>query len=271
MTRDPSLQFKVHYHGWSAAWDEWVTKSRLLPFTAKNEEKKKELDLLLVENVKRQKKRKIEKESSCSRGRNKKKRSNNTNNNNQQSTDDTNISKMALKIPFNLQKQLVMDWERVHKNEFVSLPTSPSVVELLEKWAAQQRRKKHTPSAQNSINVLVRGLTEFFDGALSQCLLYAFEREQYESELKKFKSKNKKKLFKPSEIYGAQHFLRLFVKLPALFVDMNVSEEDHAFFQPQLNEILKFLQKGSMFSNKSYVPASEKYVNSFREKSSEGV
>ena len=279
VTTDPSLQFKVHYHGWNAAWDEWVTQSRLLPFNNENEEKKKTLDLLFKENMNRQKKRKIEDATSTRR----KKKSQRTKGKQsavsksgqktgdiQSGEEDSSVTKMNLKIPFNLQKQLVADWERIHKHELMSLPCSPCVMDILEKWAAKERRKKHTPTAQNTIKIVTKGLIDFFDSALSKCLLYAFERQQYDEESKR--SKRKKKPLKASQTYGAEHFLRLFVKLPDLFVDMNVSDEDQQFFHQQLADILKFLSKqsGTMFSKK-YEQASETYVKAFKRTEEENI
>jgi len=257
----------------------------LLPFNVENGEKKKTLDLLLREKLNRQKKTKTIKRSADQTvvGRTRKKKSQRTRlkqdvvsgNDNDGNEREERNAKMNLKIPFNLQKQLVADWERIHKNELLSLPCSPCVVDILEKWGAKERRKKHTPTAQNTIQILIRGLTDFFDSALSRCLLYDFERQQHEEELKKFKSKNrrdKKKIFKASKVYGAEHFLRLFVKLPDLFADMDVSDEDHQFFQPQVVDILKFLSKSSssMFS-KAYEPADERYVAAFRKRQDETV
>ena len=276
MTTDPSLQFKVHYHGWNAAWDEWVTQSRLLPFNNENEEKKKTLDLLFKENMNRQKKRKIQ-ETTSSRRKKKSQRTKGRQDavgkngiDTKSTDDDSSVTKMSLKIPFNLQKQLVADWERIHKHELMSLPCSPCVEDILEKWAAKERRKKHTPIAQNTIKIVTKGLTDFFDSALSKCLLYAFERQQYDDESKK--SKRKKTSLKPSKTYGAEHFLRLFVKLPDLFVDMNVTDEDQEFFHQQLDNILKFLSKQSatMFSKK-YEPVSEEYVRAFKKKQDENL
>ena len=127
---------------------------------------------------------------------------------------------------------------------------------------ACQRRKRHTQTAVKAVKTLVGGLTQFFDDALPRCLLYRFERGQYDSFFSK-NSSTAKGAMRPSAVYGAEHLLRLFVKLPALLEEAGTTEDDRAYFEPQINGILKFLQKGSASATyflKDYEPASEDYL-----------
>ncbi|XP_019852731.1 PREDICTED: mortality factor 4-like protein 1 [Amphimedon queenslandica] len=41
--KDKSLQYLVHYSGWSKSWDEWVPESRVLKINDTNLQKQKEL------------------------------------------------------------------------------------------------------------------------------------------------------------------------------------------------------------------------------------
>lgn len=78
------------------------------------------------------------------------------------------------------------------------------------------------------IKEVVDGIKVYFDRALGSTLLYRFERPQYEEEVKKFKDSvssssassssssssssataTDSKEFHPSELYGAEHLLRL--------------------------------------------------------------
>jgi hypothetical protein len=59
------------------------------------------------------------------------------------------------------------------------------------------------PQAKNLIKEVNAGLKVYFDRSLGFCLLYRNERQQYIDIRKKFKTKP------PSEIYGAEHLLRL--------------------------------------------------------------
>lgn len=179
---------------------------------------------------------------------------------------------MKLKIPFKLQQQLVCDWENVQKHRLVPLPRTPSVADVLQNWAAKQRRKKHTQVAIRAIGTLVDGLIQFFNDALPRCLLYRFERQQFETERnKRLRSREKRskksvQTFDPSAVYGAEHLLRLFVKMPALLEEAEISDEDRVYFEPHMKEILKFLLKnvssGSYFLS-DYEEAEKAYTRAF--------
>ena len=56
----------------------------------------------------------------------------------------------------------------------------------------------------DSMEQVVKGLEQYFDKALGKILLYRFERHQYSEYIQANKNQP------PSEIYGAEHFLRLF-------------------------------------------------------------
>ncbi|CAN6482369.1 unnamed protein product [Victoria cruziana] len=68
-------------------------------------------------------------------------------------------------------------------------------------------------------------------------LLYKQERQQYQEAISEDNS------ISPSTIYGAEHLLRLFVKLPELLAYVNMEEETMTQLQKKLLEFLKFLQK----------------------------
>mmetsp|Transcript_351 Transcript_351/g.514 ORF Transcript_351/g.514 Transcript_351/m.514 type:complete len:82 (+) Transcript_351:730-975(+) len=64
----------------------------------------------------------------------------------------------------------------------------------------------NSSEAQKTVQNVCDGVREYFDLALENCLLYAFEKEQNDT----LKEEHKGKL--PSEVYGAEHLLRLFGK-----------------------------------------------------------
>ena len=63
------------------------------------------------------------------------------------------------------------------------------------------------------------------------------------------------------DVYGAEHLLRLFVKLPELLVKCNMQRVHMTVLVAKLTEFLKFLQsnKAKFFANEYEVP-SDKYV-----------
>lgn len=68
-----------------------------------------------------------------------------------------------------------------------------------------------------------------------QLLLYNEERAQADALLKNNDS--------PASIYGAEHLLRLFLKLPELLPLEGSTEEQYRLLQSKLHELLAFLEK----------------------------
>lgn len=67
----------------------------------------------------------------------------------------------------------------------------------------------------------------YFDKALPLILLYRQEREQYDR-LRASAGKD----FVPSEVYGAEHLLRLFVRLPHLLAQTAMSQQEVSQVSP---------------------------------------
>ncbi|XP_026655980.1 protein MRG1-like isoform X5 [Phoenix dactylifera] len=118
-------------------------------------------------------------------------------------------------------------------NELVKLPRSPNVDDILKKYL-DYRMKKDGMIAE-SVGEILKGLRCYFDKALPATLLYKKERQQYQEAIHDNIS--------PSTIYGAEHLLRLFVKLPELLAYVNMEDESLAKLQQKLVDFLKFLQK----------------------------
>uniref|UniRef100_A0A0E0BK19 MRG domain-containing protein n=1 Tax=Oryza glumipatula TaxID=40148 RepID=A0A0E0BK19_9ORYZ len=137
-------------------------------------------------------------------------------------------------FPSTLKKQLVDDWEFVTQlGKLVKLPRSPTVDDILKKYL--EHRTKKDNKINDSYAEILKGLRCYFDKALPAMLLYKKERQQYSEEVKGDVS--------PSTIYGAEHLLRLFVKLPELLASVNMEEDALNKLQQKLLDILKFLQK----------------------------
>ncbi|XP_010526704.1 PREDICTED: protein MRG1 isoform X3 [Tarenaya hassleriana] len=149
--------------------------------------------------------------------------------------DNTSMEKLnKIQIPATLKKQLVDDWEYItQKDKLVKLPRSPNVDDILSKYL-EQRTKKDGMVA-DSVAEILKGIRCYFDKALSMMLLYKKERQQYHDAIVNDVS--------PSTVYGAEHLLRLFVKLPELLAYVNIEEETSTRLQQTLVDFLKFLQK----------------------------
>jgi mortality factor 4-like protein 1 len=81
----------------------------------------------------------------------------------------------------------------------------------------------------------LKGIRIYFDKALPVMLLYKKERKQYHETVVDD--------VPPSMVYGAEHLLRLFVKLPELLAFVYIEEETVTHLQQKLLDFLKFLQK----------------------------
>jgi len=149
-----------------------------------------------------------------------------------------------LQFPLTLKKQLVDDAEFVTQlGKLVKLPRSPNVDDILKKYLEYRTKKDGT--INESVSEILKGLRCYFDKALPVLLLYSKEKSQYNEIVEEGVS--------PSTIYGAEHLLRLFVKLHELLTHVNMEEEALTKLQQKLLDLLKFLQKNqSLFFLSSY-------------------
>jgi len=86
-----------------------------------------------------------------------------------------------------------------------------------------------------------------------QLLLYAEERTQADEAIGNGTM--------PSSVYGAEHLLRLFVKLPDYLPVEGSTEEQYRLLQGKLHEVLDFLQSKAA---EYFVPSAE-YVTPMHE------
>ncbi|KAG6736028.1 hypothetical protein POTOM_061278 [Populus tomentosa] len=149
--------------------------------------------------------------------------------------DNLPVEKLVkIQIPSTLKKQLVDDWEFVtQQDKLVKLPRSPNVDDILTKYLEYMSKKDGMIT--DSIGEILKGIRCYFDKALPVMLLYKKERQQYHDTVKTDVS--------PSTIYGAEHLLRLFVKLPELLAYVNIEEDTSTRLQQKLLDFLKFLHK----------------------------
>ncbi|XP_028110900.1 protein MRG1 isoform X5 [Camellia sinensis] len=224
-------------------WDEWVGMDRLMELTEDNVLKQQALD----------KKQGVDKNSKSGRSAQTKPKASSEAKVDKEDTknnvakgkkrkidsgvekDSASVEKLVkVQIPSTLKKQLVDDWEFItQKDKLVKLPRSPNVDDILTKYL--EYRSKKDGKMTDSVGEILNGLRCYFDKALPVILLYKKERQQYHEAVADDVS--------PSSIYGAEHLLRLFVKLPELLAYVNIEEETLVRLQQKLLDFLKFLQK----------------------------
>ncbi|RWR82979.1 protein MRG1 [Cinnamomum micranthum f. kanehirae] len=242
---DNKQRYYVHYLGWNKNWDEWVDMDRLMKLTEENVQKQQELEKNLSADKNPKSGRsaqmkpkssndtKVDKEDlrNYAAGRGKKRKGDYG-----VEEKDTGSTEKSMKIQFpsTLKKQLVDDREFVTQlGKLVRLPRNPNVDDILKKYL-DYRSKKDSMVAE-SVGEILKGIRMYFDKTLPVMLLYKRERQQYHDAITDNVS--------PSTVYGAEHLLRLFVKMPELLSYVNMEEETLTQLQQKLHDFLKFLQK----------------------------
>ncbi|KAL6587659.1 Protein mrg1 [Orobanche minor] len=266
--RKNEWRYFVHYLG----WDEWVGMDRLMKNTDENILKQQALDKKagVDKNIKSgrsaQTKPKSSAEAKVDKEEGKNVAAKNSNNSSvlhavlfvakgkkrkadsgvESSFQDNRVAEKFTKIQIsaNLKKHLVNDWEQItHQNKLLKLPRSPTVDDILTKYL--EFRSKKDGMMADAVGEILNGVRCYFDKALPTILLYKKERQQYREAIQDNIS--------PSSIYGAEHLLRLFVKLPELLAYVKIEEETLLRLQHKLLEFLKFLQNNeSAFFLSSY-------------------
>jgi len=139
----------------------------------------------------------------------------------------------ALPLPQPLRHLLYSDWEQItRERRLVPLPlaSTPTVAALLDEFAALRRgspREQPTARACDAAR-------SYFDDALEPLLLYEFEERQHAALLAHGRS--------PAEVYGAEHLLRLLLKMPELLPRCEMGRARAHLLLAELGELVQFLQ-----------------------------
>lgn len=147
-----------------------------------------------------------------------------------------NPTKLRFPIPPLLRKQLVDDWEYVTKdNMLISLPRKCTVSAVLEEFCQSKAKGGVIHPSWRGVADGVRG---YFNEAVRPVLLYRPEMEQLEA-----LQRNGKLPTDLADLYGPEHLLRLFVKLPGLLSKPNLDEDSAKFLETKVSSLVKFLAK----------------------------
>lgn len=163
---------------------------------------------------------------------------------------------VKVKIPEELKPWLVEDWDLVtRQKQLFQLPAKKNVDAILEEYASCKKSQGNVDNKEYAVNEVVAGIKEYFNVMLGTQLLYKFERPQYAEIL----------LAHPdapmSQVYGAPHLLRLFVRIGAMLAYTPLDEKSLALLLGYLHDFLKYLAKNaaSLFTASDYKVASAEY------------
>ncbi|XP_059007180.1 LOW QUALITY PROTEIN: mortality factor 4-like protein 2 [Mustela lutreola] len=172
---------------------------------------------------------------------------------------------VKVKIPEELKPWLLEDGDFVtRQKQLFQLPAKKNVDAILEEHANCKKSRGNVDSKEYSVNEVVAGIKEYFRGAwkkeyfnvmLGTQLLYKFERPQDAEIL----------LAHPdtpmSQVDGAPHPLRLFVRIRAMLAYTPLDEKSLALLLGYLHDFLKYLAKNaaSLFPASDYKVAWAEY------------
>uniref|UniRef100_A0A8D2EPN7 Mortality factor 4-like protein 2 n=1 Tax=Theropithecus gelada TaxID=9565 RepID=A0A8D2EPN7_THEGE len=149
---------------------------------------------------------------------------------------------VKVKIPEELKLWLIEDWDLVtRQKQLFQLSAKKNVDAILEEYANCKKSQANVDNKEYAVNEVV--------------LLYKFERPQYPEIL----------LAHPdaplSQVYGAPHLLRLFVRIGAMLAYTPLDEKSLALLLGYLHDFLKYLAKNSasLFTASDYKVASAEY------------
>ncbi|TWW75749.1 Mortality factor 4-like protein 1 MORF-related gene 15 protein [Takifugu flavidus] len=257
--KDKQIKYFIHYSGWNKNWDEWVPESRVLKYVESNLQKQKELQRANHKTKKNKQKAPGAGEGTSSGGdpthppRKKRARVDPT-----VESEETFINRVEVKvkIPEELKPWLVDDWDLItRQKQLFHLPAKKNVDAILEDYANYKKSRGNSDSKEFAVNEVVAGVREYFNVMLGTQLLYKFERPQYADVLANHPDTSM------SQIYGAPHLLRLFVRIGAMLAYTPLDEKSLALLLNYLQDFLKYLVKNSasLFNASDYEVAPPEY------------
>ncbi|KAJ6482144.1 MRG-domain-containing protein [Mycena vitilis] len=280
ITGQEGQHYFVHYKGWKTTWDEWVPAARLL--------KDNEVNRILQKSLQKEAPataaaaRAHPKASTSSnkdtisgttasastRAGTRKETGTRGTKRGRDDADGTRRPEMRLNIPEQIKVKLVDDWETVTKDcKLVTLPRSPTVEELLKEFESYLKETKpaHLKDPIGLAPTVVSGLQVYFDRSLANHLLYRFERPQYTAIRSKYITGQNVVIGQEkemSEIYGAEHLLRMLVTLPTMIAQSSLDAESTDIVRDYVNELLAWmLQEQSRLFQPDYVEQGIGYQN----------
>jgi len=291
---DGATQYFIHYDGWNRRWDKWVKSSELTSTENSNESSaSKSADNKLKSSVSSSLKKKAKgsvsgEDDDVVQSRKKRKQLilNDLEVENESDSPEENKPQLKLEFPFALKKHLVDEWEMITQEPLhlhkLPRPESVTVAKLLQDFLAY-KQKKIDEQQMEQYKELMDGLRLYFDKSLPLVLLYRQERDQVEliNKLYGDSSNNNSPSLSPlslslpsSEIYGTEHLLRLFLRLPQLFTSASLSLSEINHVQTKLVDLLKYIQKHSdLYILKHEYGTAEEVINklqlTLREKETE--
>ncbi|XP_043849260.1 mortality factor 4-like protein 1 [Dromiciops gliroides] len=163
---------------------------------------------------------------------------------------------VKVEIPEELKPWLVDDWDLVTKqNQLFYLPARKNVDSILEDYAQARTAPGTAEEKAFAVVEVVAGIKEYFNVMLGTQLLYKFERPQYAEILAQHPD------VPMSQIYGAPHLLRLFVRIGAMLAYTPLDDHSLALLLGHLHDFVGYLAENcaALFNVSDYGVAPPEY------------
>uniref|UniRef100_A0A8C7X9N5 Mortality factor 4-like protein 1 n=1 Tax=Oryzias sinensis TaxID=183150 RepID=A0A8C7X9N5_9TELE len=266
--KEKQIKYFIHYSGWNKNWDEWVPESRVLKYVDSNLAKQRELQkanqdhyvegkmrgLAPSKKIASVQQKNVDLSAEMPQGPRKKRARVDPTVESEEMF--TNRVEVKVKIPEELKPWLVDDWDLItRQKQLFHLPAKKSVDMVLEDYTNYKKSKGNSDNKEYAVNEVVAGIREYFNVMLGTQLLYKFERPQYAEILAEHPDTPM------SQVYGAPHLLRLFVRIGAMLAYTLLDEKSLALLLSYLQDFLKYLVKNSatLFSATDYEVAPPEY------------
>ncbi|KAI1432156.1 MRG-domain-containing protein [Xylaria sp. CBS 124048] len=271
-------RYLVHYKGWKASWDDWVSHDRILKLTEETRQLAAQLEAQARMRAPGGKGKRGAKatgsEMSSTRGSEERAavsssfagRGPRRGRDYELETEEAFHARPSIKLvtPDALMGLLVDDWENVSKNsQLVPLPHPKPITKILEDYSAYEMPKRVAGSSNADIlEETLCGVKEYFDKTLSRILLYKFERLQYTNITKKLNSTDPDFQGKTvSDIYGAEHLCRLLVELPELVAQTNMDQQSVNRLREEITKLATWLSRHTKeYFSESYETPGHEYM-----------
>eukprot|EP00793_Prasinoderma_coloniale_P006242 PRCOL_00001072-RA len=282
---------KLHWKGWSARWEQWQPEDQVLEVNPENRKLQKQTEKGLVkkgviEQVLAKNAEEVRRNASSvaaasapsggaaasSPAANNKRKAEPTpakgGDSKQGGTAKVKCSKgetpekvnadLEVTLGQQLKKRMLDDYNR-SKGTLLPLPRPHSVRDVLQAYVdtkAASRKRAEASGQPDTVGELQEGLLSYFDAALPKILLYNSERAEHAAAIDRARGGAT-----PSDIYGAEHLLRLLVRLPDLLKYSQVEAAVAELLQASVADLLKFLHSNKgleMFAPADKAPGKDK-------------
>nr|XP_020833192.1 mortality factor 4-like protein 1 [Phascolarctos cinereus] len=143
-----------------------------------------------------------------------------------------------VQIPAELKPLLVRDWELVTKQgRLFALPAVRNVDAILADYLAYKKAQGRGDSTEYAADELVGGIRSYFNVLLGTQLLYEAERPQHGRVVAAHPDAPM------SQLYGAPHLLRLFVRMGAMLAYTAFDDKSLALLFGSLHDFLHYLAR----------------------------